>query len=357
MHRDLFLFMALAVSTWVFPSLAKADEPASARTVRVYILAGQSNMEGKAKNTLYDYQATDPATADLFAHLRDGDSWIERDDVHIKYLNRHGRLTLGYGSRDRTGVELELGTMLGDAHEDPVLLIKTAWGGHSLFRDFRPPSSGLPADEALDEEWKQAVANTERNNERNNRSDQPPSREEIVERYGRSYRMMVEEVDGLLANYQELFPELAGTEIEVCGFVWFQGWNDQYGSENEYAGHLANLIRDVRTQWDVPNLPFVIGVMGQNGSKPAQGAMAIIQEAQISVAASDEFRATVRAVRTDELVDKAAEELFPTWRDNVEAWEKVGSDFPYHYLGSAIWMNRIGHAMGEALLEIESSAR
>ena len=54
----------------------------------------------------------------------------------------------------------------------------------------------------------------------------------------------------------------------------------------------------------------------------------------------------------DRLVDKAAEALYPTWRDNVEEWEKVGSDHPYHYLGSAIWFNRMGHAFGEALLDL-----
>ena len=35
--------------------------------VKVFILAGQSNMEGKAQNKLLDYQATDPRTKDFFA--------------------------------------------------------------------------------------------------------------------------------------------------------------------------------------------------------------------------------------------------------------------------------------------------
>jgi hypothetical protein len=60
----------------------------------------------------------------------------------------------------------------------------------------------------------------------------------------------------------------------------------------------------------------------------------------------------VKAVRTDVLVDKAAEELYPTWRDNVEQWEKTGSDHGYHYLGSAIWHVRMGHAFAEAMLEL-----
>ena len=37
---------------------------------------------------------------------------------------------------------------------------------------------------------------------------------------------------------------------------------------------------------------------------------------------------------------------------SAEEWEKVGSDHPYHYLGSAIWFNRMGHAFGDALLDL-----
>ena len=71
--------------------------------MKVFILAGQSNMEGKARNTLLDYQATDAKTKDLFAHLRKDDKWIVRDDVFIKFLDRKGPLTVGYGSPGCTG--------------------------------------------------------------------------------------------------------------------------------------------------------------------------------------------------------------------------------------------------------------
>ena len=63
-------------------------------------------------------------------------------------------------------------------------------------------------------------------------------------------------------------------------------------------------------------------------------------------------KGNVKAVRTDVLVDKAAEALYPKWRDNLEEWEKTGSDFAYHYLGSAIWFTRMGHAFGAAMLEL-----
>ena len=65
-----------------------------------------------------------------------------------------------------------------------------------------------------------------------------------------------------------------------------------------------------------------------------------------------EFKGNVKAFRTDLLVDKEAERLIAGWQNHFEEWKKVGSDRPYHYLGSAIWYTRIGHAMGEAMLEL-----
>ena len=108
----------------IIGAVALVGSAIAADTVKVFVLAGQSNMEGKAKNSLLDHQATDPKTADLFKHLRKGDEWIVRDDAFIKYLGRHGGLTMGYGSPERTGVELEFGNVMADHYDEPVLLIK-----------------------------------------------------------------------------------------------------------------------------------------------------------------------------------------------------------------------------------------
>ena len=322
-------------------------------TVRVFILAGQSNMVGKAQNKLLDYQATAPETQSLFAHLREGDQWIVRDDVLIRFGDRHGGLTIGYGSPNRTGMELEFGTQLGNHFQEPVLLIKTAWGGHSLYRKFRSPSAGMPSEERLKQELENAQKSVRKRNEKNNRDDPLPTLQGIAEVYGSSYRSMLGQVRDTEKNYATMFPTLKGKQLEIAGFVWFQGWNDQYnGAELEYASNMKHFIHDVREEFDEPNLPFVIAVMGQNGSKPAKNAMLTIQQAQLAMESLPEYQGNVKAVRTDVLIDKQAETLFPTWRDNVEQWERTGSDFPYHYLGSAIWFNRIGQATSAAMLEL-----
>jgi alpha-galactosidase len=351
--RSRLLLVPLFVSLLVITPLRAADRPA-----QVFILAGQSNMEGKAPNALLDHQATDPKTRDLFAHLRKDGRWVVRDDVFIKFLDRKGPLTVGYGSPGRTGVELEFGTVMGDHFDEPVVLIKAAWGGHSLYKHFRPPSAGYPATDVLQKELDQAQANVRKNNEKNKKDDPLPTLEDVKKPYGSSYRAMLAEVKDVMDHYETMFPALKGKKLELAGLVWFQGWNDQYGgAEKEYESNLRHLIQDVRKDLGRPKLPFVIAAMGQNGSKPAAGAMLTIQKAQLAMNDVPEFKGNVKAIRTDVRVDKAAEELYPTWQKDLEAWKLVGGDHAYHYLGSAIWFNRIGKAMGEAMLELLKAQR
>ena len=330
-----------------FPAFA-ADAP---KTVKVFVLAGQSNMEGKARNTLLEYQAANAPTKELFTHLRKDDKWIVRDDVFIKFLERKGPLTVGYGSPGCTGVELEFGTLMGNHFSEPVILVKAAWGGHSLFKLFRSPSAGFPADEILQKELAQARERVTKNNEKNKKKDPLPTMEDIKKDYGSSYRNMMTEIKMVMNDHAGLFPALKGMKPELAGFVWFQGFNDIFGAENEYASNMKHFINDVRKDLNSPKLPFVIGALGQNGSKPATGGMLVVREAQLSMNTVPEFKGNLKAFPVDVLVDKAAEEMFPNWQKNP-AWVNTGSDRPYHYYGSAIWFNRIGKAMGEAMLDL-----
>lgn len=342
-------FVMLGLS-WTGATALTAEDD----TVKVFILAGQSNMEGKAANSLLEHQATDEKTKEIFAHLREDGEWIVRDDVFIKFLNRNGGLTIGYGSPNKTGVELEFGTAMGDLYDEPVLLIKTAWGGHSLYKNFRPPSAGLPEESKLQEELENAQQRVRNDNEKNNRDRPLPTMDDIKEPYGASYRNMMQEIHTTFENYETMFPTLEGKKLEIVGFVWFQGFNDMFGEDApaEYEANMKMFINDVRKDLGTPDLPFVIGALGQNGSKPANEGMARIQNAQLAMNEVPEFEGNVVAIRTDVMADKVAEELFPGWQDHFEEWQKVGSDRPYHYLGSAIWFGRIGKAFGEEMTKL-----
>jgi alpha-galactosidase len=331
--------IAAALGALLLPSPGSAGEG----QVKVFILAGQSNMEGKAKVKLLEYQIQQPATRDLFKHLQKDGKWVERDDVWIKFLDRKGRLTVGFGSPGCIGPELEFGNTVGDRYAEPVLLIKTAWGGRSLYRDFRPPGSGLPAPEVLEK----MLADQKK-------KKPDATLETVKEPFGKSYREMLQEVRSTLADLKAVIPDSRGQGHELAGFIWFQGWNDMINDEYtaEYAKHMAQFIRDVRKDLGAPKLPFVIGQMGVDGAE-AGDKVRKFKAAQAEAADLPEFKGNVELVKTDVFWDAEAHAVYKKgWRQNLEEWNTVGSDFPFHYLGSARTLSRIGRAFGEAALRL-----
>src|SRR5687768_14663474 len=120
------LFSCLATLCLLSATLAAADKPLP---VKVFILAGQSNMEGQAVVDLKgkDYNEgrgtlarlmEDPAKAPLFAHLKDqAGHWKVRDDVWVRYQREKHPLLAGplgvgfavYGGTHHFGPELQFG--------------------------------------------------------------------------------------------------------------------------------------------------------------------------------------------------------------------------------------------------------
>jgi len=341
-------------------------------------------MEGKGKvDPLLNHQIKVPETRDFFAHFHKDGKYIEREDVWINYLKRRGNLTVGYGSPGCIGLELQFGHVMGNHYDEPVLLIKTAWGGKSIGRDFRPPSSGLQPEEEINKAVEGMVKRDYNNlirNEWNKAKKENPEitrkeieekssaslekihqakggeyRKQIIESNGHFYRLMMTEIKTTLSEIKTRFPHYDGRGYEIAGFVWFQGWNDMYGPfPAEYAKNMENLIRDVRKDLDVPNLPVAIGIMGQNGFKEATGNMAIVKKAQASMNDVADFKGNVKAIPTDIYWDKRADEAYPKWRENLKEWVLIGSDFPYHYLGSTITFTRIGQALAQTVLELRN---
>lgn len=286
--------------------------------LKIFILAGDSNCEGKAATKLLDYLIDDPATAATYKHLKAADGkWAERDDVWIRFLDRKGNLSVGYGGAPtQFGIELQFGNVVGNHLKTRALLIKTAWGGSGLSRNFASPSSGGVA--------------------------------------GKCYTDMVENVKDTIKNLKTLFPgydEAAGHEI--AGFVWFSGWNDN--GMQDYEEKLANLIKDVRKDLNAPNMPVIIGELGVTGPTPPDKPETGIRKAQTAVAARPEFKGTVKYVKTAEYFDMRAFKMFRdgTWTGvNKEEFAKLSSDRPYHYMGSAKTFFLMGNAMGEGMVEL-----
>ena len=353
LHSEGRQLPVLAVIVLTF--LAPAAYGQAPRPVKVFILAGQSNMEGKAKLSLLEYQVNQPATRELFAAYQTDGRWTERDDVWIKFFDRKGKLTVGFGSPNCIGPELAFGHAVGNHYDEPVLLIKTAWGGRSLWRDFRPPSAGLPPAEVLDK----MLADAQQRAAKAKPPKSEPTMADIKTPFGASYREMLAEIDQTLQNLKTHFPQYAGQGYELAGFVWFQGWNDMINADYtaEYTQNLAHFIRDVRKDLKSPRLPFVIGQMGVDGEK-AGANIQRFKAAQAAVVELPEFRGNAALVATDKFWDQQADAVFKKgWRENLEEWNKVGSDYPFHYLGSAKTLCAIGRALAEAAIELDGGQK
>ena len=126
------------------------------------------------------------------------------------------------------------------------------------------------------------------------------------------------------------------------------------GSTATYTTNLTHFIRDIRKDLKNPGMPFVIGQMGVDGANPGLNVKRF-KTAQAAVMEVAEFKGNVALVKTDAFWDTEAEAVFKKgWREHLDEWNKVGSDYPYHYLGSARTMCRIGRAFGEAILELRA---
>jgi alpha-galactosidase len=230
---------------------------------------------------------------------------------------------------------------MGEHFNEQVLLVKTCWGGRSVKKDFLPPSAGMPSDEVLQQEL-----------ENRKKKNPDATLEEVKAGYGKAYRDTIEETKRVLANLKNMFPGGDKREYELAGFVFFQGWNDMIDGEQRaekyatYTKRLALLIKDVRKDLGVPNLPVVIGGMGaaEEGD---------FQAAQKAAADLPEFKGNVSYVGTRRFWEPEVEELLKQGLWKGPDWVKfynVGSEKGYHYLGSAKMLYSIGEAFGEGMI-------
>jgi hypothetical protein len=278
--------------------LASSVASAATDTVKVFILSGQSNMVGWANTRTMGELGKHEKHGDLLAKVQGPDgTWIARDDVFV-YANvddhkRHGKLSVGYGGNATDqwiGPELMFGLEMGDHFEEPVLLIKAAWGGKDLYCDFRPPSAGEPEYEM-----------PERNGEARDQ--------------GANYRKLVQEVHECLDNRDQLFPSLKGMDFELCGFVWVQGWNEMYAGEkvqgqvySEYAQNYAHLLTDLRQEFNAGDMVSVVGELGIDGDQASDNVRRF-RKAQRRILKQASIRRSTRFVETAHCWDANAEQV------------------------------------------------
>jgi alpha-galactosidase len=316
---------------WIAPlvvvcGLSPATVLAQGKRLKVFVLAGQSNMEGHAEVSTFDYIGKDPLTAPILKEMRHPDGTPRVcDRVWMSYLTGPydgsangeglGKLTTGFGARGdqptrdcgKIGPEFTFGIYMEKGLSQPILIIKTAWGGRSLNTEFRPPSAGpyqLP--KQVQELWDrhpQGAHGIPKLEERQKWKAEKDAASGVF------YRMMVEHVKKVLADPKRVHPEYdekAG--YELAGFVWLQGFNDLVdgqtypnGNYDEYSRLLSHFIRDVRNDLSAPKMPFVIGVLGVGGENENEA----FRNAMAAPADMPEFKGNVLAVPTAPFWDHA----------------------------------------------------
>ena len=390
------LLSLVACTLTALPAMA-AEKP-----LKVFILVGQSNMEGHAKVETFDYIGDDPKTTPLLKKMRNADGTPRIcDGAWISYYTgrgeengeAHGKLTAGYGSRPnpsedggKIGPEFTFGIAMDEAFEEPVLIIKTAWGGKSLFYDFRPPSAGV-------------YPRTENDIEKDRRPESGS---------GHYYRLMMKHVKHVLSDIGRVVPDYDAEQgYEIAGFVWLQGFNDMVSRDvypelpkdtegnrfAKYSEWMADFIRDVRKDLNAPKMPFVIGVMGVGGKEANEGNLEF-RKAMAAPAALPEFKGNVVAVPTSPFWDEQLAAIQAKYekvnqmayllrtenknaanadgsmskeqqRDYLRKYEaeqvspeevalraRGASNAGYHYLGCAKTFALMGEAFAEAVLEM-----
>jgi hypothetical protein len=289
----------------------------SKKKVRVFVLAGQSNMEGYG--TIEDVENDPGSLVDviqndstgLWSSIGKPNNWTTLDDAYI-YFDRSESLvknnvTVGQGAYESLiGPELMFAHQLDQYYEDPILIIKTAWGGKSLAEDFRPPSAGGTV--------------------------------------GQSYLDMIQKVKEVTQNLGTEFPQLGETDFEISGFGWFQGWNDGATEEflNTYESNLYHLVDDIRKDLNVPNLPVIVASAGQGGFEQindswVQSMQNIVSVAQQSVGCNDSiYGGSLGFVNTK------------PFYINLSASPE---DAIYHYNNNASTFLNVGKSMGNEMIK------
>jgi alpha-galactosidase len=407
--KTTLLVAALLLACVGFDAHAKDAKP-----LKVYILAGQSNMEGHANVKTFDYIGEDPKTKPLFDLMTDDDgNPITADRVWVSnytgFFDKNGvttgKLTAGFGARrnptelgQNIGPEYTFGLTLQQHYDGPILIIKTAWGGKSLHTDFRPPSAGPYTlnDWQLENYPKQQGHGIPKDFEQWKKDKKAAT--------GVYYRMMAEHVKQVLADPGKIVPDYdKDAGYEIAGFVWFQGWNDMVDSQTYqwawkekrydlYSKWLAMFIKDVRKAFEAPEMPFVIGVMGVGGpidpevnnksqlhfrqamAAPAKMKNVVAVETapywDAKLGEIDENRGKIRQMghllRTKNknhanadgsMTDAQQKAYLDKYRselitpDDIALWERGASNAGYHYLGCGKTMAQIGEAFAKALIK------
>lgn len=358
-----------------YPLPAPDASPSAAdKPVKVFILAGQSNMVGYGNISPLGTPGTLETitrTEHKFPNLLDGAKWSVRNDVRYRGVVsaiKNEPLQAGQGNNPGTiGPELGFGHVMGYHFGEPVLVIKASEGGKSLGGDFLPPGSvPYPYGSDTYAGFGQSPASWPTGTNVNPVSgfyggilfDKCFRAKANWSRLGASLPA-VTNVTSVLDNFAAEYPAWAAQGFVIAGFAWFHGWNDGLSYMGHYAyryeQNMAQFIRQIRAYYEgrypgriKPKAPFVI----------ASAAFEGLNEAYYNQ------YPTRRAVLNAQLAVGNAG-LYPEFSGNVKSFDARGywrdlavspANEGYHYHRNAETYMLVGDALGRGMIDLLDAA-
>jgi hypothetical protein len=244
-------------------------------------------------------------------------------------LMRDDWLTVSGG---KIGIETGIGHQLGNALDQPVLILKSAIGNRSLGWDLLPPAS--PSYEFTDTKSGKTFvyAGYGQSPDKWEKGTEPTP---IGWKAGVQYDGDVARAQDVLKNIGKYYP--GATEYEVAGFLWWQGDKDRYntGHASKYEKNLNNLITALRKEFNAPKAKFVCATLGQTSMENAKGNEKLILDAMFAISDAKKYphlKDSVATVYTNPL--------------------SMGSASNAHYGGNAKTYMNVGLGMGKAMVEL-----
>lgn len=263
-------------------------------------------------------------------------NWAKRDDVWYRGVvtatgNKWLSVDCGAG-KNRIGPELGFGHVMGDFHDEPVLLLKASQGNRSLGWDYLPPGSKRFESEGY------VYAGYQDSPARWEKGTEPKP---INWYAGKQYDDCFQAAHKVLENFDKEFPHWKGRSYEIAGFVWWQGHKD--GGEpyaSRYESNLVHLIKTLRKEFDAPDAPFVVGTIGFGGWQMS-GPHKTVADAQLAVSGDTgkypEFQGNVLTVETRDF-----------WREADVSPRNQG----FHYNQNAETYLNVGQAFGKGMIKL-----
>lgn len=318
-------------------------EPADmSKPVKVFVVMGQSNVLEMGNVGGADKEGTLEHAVkqeNLYPFLIDDEgNWTTRKDVrNVSVMDRRGNMNVYRNdwltiSGNKIGIEIGIGHHLGNAVDEPVMVLKSAIGNRGLGWDLLPPGSESweyvnPRDGKtyIYAGYKQSPARWEKGTEP----------EPIGWYAGKQYDDDVGNAKKVLEDLEKYYPGATG--YEVAGFLWWQGDKDMRDPAyfSTYETHLVALIKALRKEFDAPDAPFVTASLGQTEESDTTSGHGVIMQAMKNVASgkySDELGDNIGFVYTHPL--------------------SKGGSSSGHYSGNAQSYMNVGLGMGSAMVEL-----